>query len=351
MLNLIEKMYIFLISVFHKGNLWKILIIFIIGLVCRSVVNYVYDINVFTDNIYSILVIYYTYMGIVSILFYEVVSYLNFPSISNEVFKISSIIKGVSDILKRFIGSENKIVLGMKSIDCKYRNNSSNKVLNILSMNESDKEDFIGGSKVTGENKETGENTISKEIKLEDVSYKEVRRYWYNMSKWGFWNWENGGSGSFLDSGGPKDPFNKEDYVKWLNGKYMNENKNIDRVYDSNTEIKSYKEREEELLKYWRFMLEGEGNPKNLPINTTSNELIESRDKVLIEIKESSKEREKELLKYWRYKLKGEGDTKSLPLNTTSNELIYTRQKVVQEIIKSNVSSNANVNSNNGNSN
>ena len=333
MLNLMKKVNIFLSRVFNKGNLIKILIIFIIGLVFRSVVNYVYDINVFTDKIYSISVIYYTYMGIVSILFYEVVNYFNFPSISNEVLKISSIIKGVSDILKRYIGSENKIVLGMKSIDYKYKDNSSNKVLNILCMNESDREDFKGVSKESGVSKEkSGVNDRFKEIKVEDVSYKEVRRYWYNMSKWGFWNWEKGGSGSFLDSGGPKDPFNKEDYVRWLNGKYMNEN--IDRVYDNNTEIKSYKEREEELLKYWRFMLEGEGNPQNLPINTTSNELIESRDKVLIEIRESSKERENELLKYWRYKLKGEGDTKSIPLNTTSNELIYTRQKVVQEIIK-----------------
>ncbi len=49
--------------------------------------------------------------------------------------------------------------------------------------------------------------------------------------------------------------------------------------------------------------------------------------------------------------LKGEGTPKYLPINTTSNELIESRQKVVQEIIKSNGSSNANVDSNNSNSN
>lgn len=177
MLNLIQKMKIILSRVFSKGNLSKIIIIFIIGFVSISVVNYVYDINVFIDNIYSISVIYYTYMGIVSILFYEVVIYFNFPSISNEVFNISSIIKGVSDILKMFIGSENKIVLGIKSIDCKYKANSSKKLLNILSMNYSDKEDFLVGSKETGENKETWENKISKEIKVEDVSENEVRKF------------------------------------------------------------------------------------------------------------------------------------------------------------------------------
>jgi len=32
--------------------------------------------------------------------------------------------------------------------------------------------------------------------------------------------------------------------------------------------------------------------------------------------------------------LKGEGDSKYQPINTTSNELIESRQKVVQEIIK-----------------
>lgn len=333
-----KKISIFLSRVFNKGNLIKILIIFIIGFVLRSVVNYVYDINVITDNIYSIFVLYYTFIAYVSILVYELVSYFNFPSISYEVFNISSIRKGVSAILKRFIGSENKIVLGMKSIDCKSRDNSTNKLLNILYMNENGKEDFIGGSK------ETGVNKSSKEIKVEDVSDKEVHRYWYNMSKCVFWNWENGGR--------PNDSYNKEEYVRWLNGKDMNVNKH-DRVYDSNTENKSSKEREEELLKYWRFFLIGEGDPNYLPINTTSNELIDSRDKVLQEIKQRSKEREEELLKYWRFKLNGEGDTKSLPSDTTSNELIYTyiRHKVVEENIKSNGSSNANVNSDSGDAN
>ncbi len=295
MLNLMKKVNIFLSRVFNKGNLSKILIIFIIGLVCRSVVNYVYDINVFTDKIYSISVIYYTYMGIVSILLYEVVSYFNFPSISNEVFKISSIIKGVSDILKSFIGSENKIVLGMKSIDCKYKDNTK-KLLNILSMNESDKEDFIEGSK------ESGENKISQEIKTEDISDDEVRKYCHNKGKREDWQRKNAGSDSSLESDGPYYIFDKEEYVRWLNGKDINRNKEKN-LHDNIYDTKSTKEREEELLNYWRFMLKGEGTPKYLPINTTSNELIESR------------------------------------------------QKVVQEIIKSNGSSNANVDSNNSNSN
>jgi hypothetical protein len=310
-----------------------------IKFVSRGVVNYVYDINVITDNINSISVIYYIFMAYVSILVCEVVSYFNFPSISYEVFNISSIRKGVSAILIRFLGSENKIVVGVKSIDCKYRDNSTNKLLNILYMNESDREDFKGGSKEESggiKEEEIGVNKSSKEIKLEDVSDKEVRRYWYNMSKWGIWNRENGGSGCFRECGGPYDPFNKEEYVRWLNGKGMNVNKNIhDRVYDSNTEIKSSKEREVELFKYWRFFLMGEGDPKSLPINTTSNELINSRYKVLQEIKQRSKEREVELLNFWRFKLKGEGVTKSIPFDTTSNELIYTRHKVVQEILKS----------------
>ena len=45
-------------------------------------------------------------------------------------------------------------------------------------------------------------------------------------------------------------------------------------------------------------MLKDEGYPQCLPINTTSNELIDSRHKVLQEIIKSSKEREEELLKY-----------------------------------------------------
>lgn len=197
-----KKVSIFLIRVFNKGNLSKILIILIIGFVSRSVVNYVYNINVFTDNVFSISVIYYTYMVLVSILVNEVVSYFNFPSISNEVFKISSIIKGVSDILKSFIGSENKIVLGMKSIDCKYKDNTK-KLLNILSMNESDKEDFIEGSK------ESGENKISQEIKAEDISDDEVRKYCHNKGKREDWQRKNAGSDSSLESVGPYYLFDK----------------------------------------------------------------------------------------------------------------------------------------------
>jgi hypothetical protein len=118
-------------------------------------------------------------MAFVWILVYEVVSYFNFPSISYEVFNISSIRKGVTAILKRFIGCENKIVLGMKSIDCKSRDNSINKLLNIISMNESDREDSKGGSKEesVGSKEENGVNKSSKEVKSEDVSIKEVRQY------------------------------------------------------------------------------------------------------------------------------------------------------------------------------
>lgn len=111
MLYLMKKMKYIFSRVFNKGILSKILIIFIIGFVSRSVVNYVYGINVNTDNINSISVIYYTFMSYVSILVYEMVSYFNFSSISYEVLKISSIRKGFSAILNRFIGSENKIVL------------------------------------------------------------------------------------------------------------------------------------------------------------------------------------------------------------------------------------------------
>lgn len=223
MLNLMKKINIFLSRVFNKGNISKILIIFIIGFVSRSVVNCVYDINVFSYNIYSISVIYYTFMAFVWILVYEVVSYFNFPSISYEVFNISSIRKGVTAILKRFIGCENKIVLGMKSIDCKSRDNSINKLLNIISMNESDREDSKGGSKEesVGSKEENGVNKNSKEVKSEDVSIKEVRQYWYSkIISRQFLDRETGGSsGSSLESYGPNYPFHKEEYVRWLNGK------------------------------------------------------------------------------------------------------------------------------------
>lgn len=300
MLNLIQKMKFILSRVLNKSNLSKILIIFIIGFVSRSVVNYVYDINVITYNINSISIIYYTFMAFVSILVHELVSYFNFPSISYEVFNISSIKKGSSVILKRFIGCENKIVLGMKSIDYKSRDNSTNKLLNIISMNESDIEDFKGGSKEESvvSKEESVLNKSSKEVKSEDVSIKEVRQYWYKkIISRQFLDRETGGSSSnSLESYGPNYPFHKEEYVRWLNGKDIYGNKIY--IYDRSVYINITKEREEELLKYWRFILKDEGEPKYLPISTTSNELIESRYKVIQEIIKS-----KESLSFLYFKI------------------------------------------------
>jgi len=70
--------------------------------------------------------------------------------------------------------------------------------------------------------------------------------------------------------------------VRWLNGKDINGN--IRTIYDRNIYINITKEREEELLKYWRYMLMSKGAPTYLPINTTSNELIYTRQKVVQEI-------------------------------------------------------------------
>jgi hypothetical protein len=66
----------------------RILVIFVVGLVSRCLVNYVYDINVFKDYTHMISIVYYGFMACFTGLVYE------FPSITLNVFDIK-LIRGV----------------------------------------------------------------------------------------------------------------------------------------------------------------------------------------------------------------------------------------------------------------
>jgi len=89
-------------NVFNKGNLSKIIIIFIVGFVSRSMINNIYSINVFTDYTNSVSVIYYIFMAFMTVLIHETVGYFDFPTINLEVLKISSIRKGISNIISYY---------------------------------------------------------------------------------------------------------------------------------------------------------------------------------------------------------------------------------------------------------
>jgi len=85
----------------------RVLVIFVVGLFCRGVVGFVFDIDVFKDFINSISLMYYGFM----LCFWGV--FCELPSISLEVFSISSIRKAISTILVSRVDN-GKIILGVE---------------------------------------------------------------------------------------------------------------------------------------------------------------------------------------------------------------------------------------------
>ena len=61
--------------IFNKPNLNKILIVFVIGLISRIFINYIYNINVFIDYFNKVSIIYYILMFMFIVLIHEIVIY------------------------------------------------------------------------------------------------------------------------------------------------------------------------------------------------------------------------------------------------------------------------------------
>ena|ERR1700742_4997172 len=107
-----SKIYIIFNSVVFR----RVFIIFIVGFVSRFFVNFVFDVNVFKEFTTIISLVYYGFMA----LFSEYVCKL--PSISLEVFKISSIKKAISMIVSNK-GYEGKITLSGTDLSSKQGDN------------------------------------------------------------------------------------------------------------------------------------------------------------------------------------------------------------------------------------
>jgi hypothetical protein len=75
-------------KIFNIKNLNKVLILFIIGFSSRVIIGHIYDINVFSDYLNPISIIYYIFMSLLSVLVHEVVSFFNFSIIPSYVLEI-----------------------------------------------------------------------------------------------------------------------------------------------------------------------------------------------------------------------------------------------------------------------
>lgn len=96
-----------IINFFNNVIFRKIVMIFVVGLISRSVVNLVFDINVFKDYTNYISLVYYVFMACCSEVVYEL------STISFNVFNIFNI-KLVRNAIKMFF--EDSFMVGNKMI-------------------------------------------------------------------------------------------------------------------------------------------------------------------------------------------------------------------------------------------
>ena len=92
-------------SILNSNAFKRMLVIFFVGLVSRSIVNYVYDINVFKEYINVVSLIYYGFLAGFSGFVYE------FPKISSNVFNF----KLVRNAIKLF-GSKTVLTMNASGV-------------------------------------------------------------------------------------------------------------------------------------------------------------------------------------------------------------------------------------------
>lgn len=74
--------------IFTKANLNKFIIIFTVGFISRAVVCYIYNINVYSDFLHNISLIYYFFFSIFTVLVHEFVVYTDFNIIPSYIINI-----------------------------------------------------------------------------------------------------------------------------------------------------------------------------------------------------------------------------------------------------------------------
>src|ERR1700680_57348 len=90
-LSIQNKLLSILTRIFTKSNLIKYFTIFILGFISRIFINYMFNINIFSNYLYQILGIYYLFLSSLIILINEFINYSHFSldvnHFSNSSFK------------------------------------------------------------------------------------------------------------------------------------------------------------------------------------------------------------------------------------------------------------------------
>ena len=119
-MNMIRNFYLFLCNkthlnypkllnrIFNKSNINKVIIIFIIGLATRILINYLYSINVYSEYLNTVSLIYYIFFSLLIVFIHEVVTYFDINIIPYFILNPTEVIFKIFNSLVKiinFIGS------------------------------------------------------------------------------------------------------------------------------------------------------------------------------------------------------------------------------------------------------
>jgi len=121
------RIFAFLINkIFNKSNFIKFIFIFTIGFSTRVIINYIHNINVYTDYFYNISLIYYICLSVFLILTHEIVEYYQFNIIPSF---FSHIYLNITNYIYDMLSNLNKSILSIR-----IYNRSLNSILRSLRL-------------------------------------------------------------------------------------------------------------------------------------------------------------------------------------------------------------------------
>jgi hypothetical protein len=160
-LSIQNKLPLILGNIFTLSNLNKVIIIFIFGFISRVFIAHFYDVNVFTDYLHKISIIYYSFMAGFIVIIHEFINVFQFNILPSFIFDFYYVIVNILNkvlslgyFVCKTINKGNSLIFSIKLSD-----------LNIISIKK-DFRLFLNSEKMTldCEIKNNKENIVNKTI-------------------------------------------------------------------------------------------------------------------------------------------------------------------------------------------
>jgi len=110
--TIFNPIYLFFSKILNRSNINKVIFIFVIGLISRTFINYTYNINVFSDYLSKLSILYYLFFSLLIIIIHEFIDYYHvniIPSFSFINLLYSTIINTISFIIKMLVSMNTRI--------------------------------------------------------------------------------------------------------------------------------------------------------------------------------------------------------------------------------------------------